>query len=244
MNAKIQHFQKSRGFFGLTSSLTALVMLLFLVPQAFGQCVRPEQRITILMFQYDGTTAPRTKELFSNFRGAIKKSIEKFVEQIADNLNSADLMAFSLKPNSNIDPEPEPSNYLETYKIWCESLSLQLLRGNIVIEDPKVVVQSRVFVGDLGKNIKKSSIDLDLPFNLDGYKVLSDTHQFLMIYTIAIDYAKRNQDESTIIALLEAAAAKFEDIKARSSVYLDLVPLAKSIDLELLKYKNRGQAAR
>ena len=211
------------------------------VTQGGAQCKRSNERLSITIFQYYGIIDARKKDLFSNFRGVLRGSIESVVEQLAGNLNSPGLESFTLNPTGDVAPDQEPMNYAETYRIWCDSLSLQLLRGNIITENNKIIVRSRVFIGDLGKNINKSSIALDLPFNLDGYEVLSDTHQFLILYSLAMDYASRNQNKGTIISLLVSAHDKYTDIKLKSPVYLDLELLIRSIEAELQKYKSFGR---
>jgi hypothetical protein len=102
---------------------------------------------------------------------------------------------------------------------WKRSDTLQVLEGSIVAEAGRVSLQSRVYLGELQRDLPTPSVLLKMPFTPDTYADTKDGHLAVLFYALAMDAERVDSRRCVLIEqLLGQAAMKLADIKKRKRI--------------------------
>jgi hypothetical protein len=190
-------------------------------------------RVKIMIFQYYGIANANTERIkwFSEFRGFLAQAIEDLSELLSneDNNKLSYLRSLSLQPPEN-EIQPEPNSLENTFKVWCDSESLQLLRGNLIEGSSGYQVNSRVFIGDLKGNLPKSNIVVEFSRDKENLRDALESHSLLFLYSLAMDAVENKKDRGAVLKLLARAHDKAAGLQIRNALKPDLRPVAEAVD--------------
>jgi hypothetical protein len=206
---------------------------------AFSACnlPSPTPRLTVTLFQYHGVIDTTRKGFFSQFRGILSETIENLATRSAQSLQLRDLAKLTLLPHGIVDPPEEPANAIKTQDYWCNTASLQLLRGNLIAADGGgYVVRSRVYLGDLKGQLSQSTVSLEFPLDAKSYLATSEAHYLLLYYSLAMDYANRGANGALVAELLAAALDRVSALERLGALSGDLKDVAGAVRAAVARY--------
>jgi hypothetical protein len=226
----------------LLARATWLLLIVSVTP-AYSTCdvVLRVPRLTISLFQYHGVVDQTRKSYFSQFRGILSETIENLAGRSAQSTRLKDLAKLNLSPAGDATPPEEPADILRTQEYWCNTASLQLLRGNLIpAEAGGYLVRSRVFLGDLKGELPQSTVTLEFPLDAKSYRLASEAHFLLLYYSLAMDYVDHRADGPVVAELLASALDQVGALERNGPLSGDLADVANAVRIAAARYVGRN----
>lgn len=107
---------------------------------------------------------------------------------------------------------------------WEKTGALAILEGMIFSSgDGEIIILSTADLGELGKNLPKRTIDLELKVTPREFRSMRDAHSLTTLYALAMDAKRLNKPDPVLIAILSKAYAISQDLAPDTSPDIEFV---------------------
>jgi hypothetical protein len=107
---------------------------------------------------------------------------------------------------------------------WKKTGALALLEGMIFSSgDGEIIIISTADLGELGENLPKRTIDLELKVTPREFRSMRDAHSLATLYALAVDAKRLKKPDHVVINILSKAYAISLDLDSNTSPDIEFV---------------------
>ena len=175
-------------------------------------------RLLIKLSKYEG--APRSA--FDQFYIILKNKLLNMSLELSTNEDESFYYLSRLKLDRTGVEAPLTTEAKLDY--WKKTGALELLEGMIFTSgNGEIIIISTADLGELGDNLPKRTIDLELKVTPEEFRSLRDEHSLATLYALSMDAKRLKKPDHVIINILSKAYTISQNLDSKNSPDIELV---------------------
>ena len=195
--------------------MMVLCGLLFLSAQQLNADSSP--RLLIKLSKYEGDP----QSAFGQFYIILKNKLLNMSLELSKKNDPSDYLARLKLDRTGVEAPLTTETKLD---YWKKTGALALLEGMIFSSgDGEIIIISTADLGELGKNLPKRTIDLELKVTPREFRSMRDAHSLATLYALAMDAKRLKKPDHVLINILSKAYAISQDLGSNTAPDIEFI---------------------